>query len=258
MTVPDAAELHDFLAIANRAAVVAGEVIMPLYESGTDIDLKADGTPVTAADRDAERAIRDFLAGECPGHGFLGEEFGETPGDGRYRWVLDPIDGTKSFVHHVPLFGTLIALECDGEPVVGVIACHAAGETVSAATGLGAHLNGEPVHVSGVDDLASATVLFTSVQGLHEHHPRFLAGLSAEANLLRTWGDCYGYLAVATGRAEVMLDPVMHAWDVAALYPVIREAGGTITAWDGSEAPGGSCIATNDRLHGRILELTGR
>src|SRR5690349_16778621 len=107
-------ELAELLDIARRAALVARDVIMPLYEAGTSVELKADRTPVTAADRGAEEAIRSFLAKECPAHGVLGEEFGETPGDGRHRWILDPIDGTKSFIHHVPLFGTLIALERDG------------------------------------------------------------------------------------------------------------------------------------------------
>ena len=102
-------ELEDLLGIARRAAEVAREVIMPLYAGGTAVELKADRTPVTVADRNAEVALREFLARECPGHGILGEEFGETPGDGRYRWILDPIDGTKSFIHRVPLFGTLIA-----------------------------------------------------------------------------------------------------------------------------------------------------
>ncbi len=130
-------ELKDLLEIARRAALVAGEVIMPLYNAGTSVELKSDNTPVTIADKNAELAIREFLLRECPSHGVLGEEFPETPGDGRHRWILDPIDGTKSFIHHVPLFGTLIALERDGVPLVGVIACHAVGETASGATGVG-------------------------------------------------------------------------------------------------------------------------
>ena len=124
-------ELGELLAIARRAATIAGEAIMPLYEAGIVAELKEDRTPVTVADRSAELAMREFLERECPGHGVLGEEFGETLGDGRHRWVLDPIDGTASFIRHVPLFGTLVGLERDGEPVVGVIACHAAGETVT-------------------------------------------------------------------------------------------------------------------------------
>lgn len=246
-------DLSNLLEIARRAAALAGDVIMPLYASGTAVELKADRTPVTAADRNAELAIREFLARECPGHGILGEEFGELPGDGRHRWVLDPIDGTKSFTHHVPLFGTLVALERDGLPVVGVIACHAAGETVSAALGLGASLNGEPVRVSAVDRLEDATLTMTSYARTAAMHPKGFSSLVSRCGLARAWGDCYGYLMVATGRAEVMLDPEMSIWDAAALYPVITEAGGGFSQWDGTPGVGKSVVATNGLLHEAVL-----
>jgi histidinol phosphatase-like enzyme (inositol monophosphatase family) len=254
MSEPSASDLQDLLDVALRAAGVARTVIMPLYESGIEVDLKADSTPVTAADRGAELAIRDFLARECPGHGVLGEEFPETPADGPYRWVLDPIDGTKSFIHHVPLFGSLIALEHAGVPVVGVIACHAAGETVAAARGLGCRLNGEPCHVSDTALLADSTLLTTSYSRLLRLHPKAFESLVYGCGLARAWGDCHGYLAVAAGRADIMLDPEMNPWDVAALYPVITEAGGTITTWDGSAKPGDSCVATNGRLHPIVMD----
>ncbi len=171
--------------------------------------------------------------------------------------MLDPIDGTKSFVHRVPLFGTLISLEHDQEPVVGVIACHAAGETVSAATGLGAWLDGRRVRVSEVRELGAATVLTTGVQGLQRYHAGAFTLLNERANLIRTWGDCYGYLMVATGRADVMIDPIMNRWDASALYPVIREAGGAITTWSGSDAVGDSVAASNGVLHAELLECLG-
>jgi len=248
-------ELANLLDIARRAAAIAGEVIMPLYSAGIPVELKADRTPVTDADRRAELAMREFLLRECPSHAILGEEFGETPGDGRHRWILDPIDGTKSFIHHVPLFGTLVALELDGEPVAGVIACHAAGETAYAARGTGAFINQSPARVSETADLHDATVLMTSFKRLPERHPGAFQRLTAGAGLLRTWGDCYGYLAVAAGRADVMLDPVMNIWDVAALYPVITEAGGRLTTWDGSRSVGDSAVATNGALHDRVISL---
>ena len=134
-------ELAALLDLARRAAALAGEIVMPLYEQDLTVELKADGTPVTLADRRAEEAMRALLQRETPHYGVLGEEFGETPGDGRHRWVIDPIDGTKTFIHHVPLFGTLVALERDGEPVIGVVACHAVEETAWAARGGGAFLN---------------------------------------------------------------------------------------------------------------------
>jgi histidinol-phosphatase len=251
-------ELRALLGIARRAAEVAGEVIMPIYRGDIGAETKADGTPVTIADRGAEEAVRRFLERECPGHGILGEEYPERPGDGRYRWVLDPIDGTKSFIHHVPLWGTLIALERDGRPVVGVIACHAAGETISAAEGLGAELNGRPARVSNVTELANATVSTTSYSRLRERYPAGFEVLCSRAGLARAWGDCYGYLMVAAGRAEVMLDPEMNPWDVAALYPILTEAGGRITTWEGDPGPGASAIATNGFLHEELVTLLNR
>lgn len=250
-----AGELDGLLGIAREAARIAGEIVMPLYESALTVELKADRTPVTAADRGAEEAMRHFLARECPSHGVLGEELGETRGDGRHRWILDPIDGTKSFIHHVPLFGTLVALERDGLPVVGVIACHATGETAWAARGMGAWLNGRPAHVSLNADLSEATVSMTSYSRLSARHPGAYARLTATAGLLRAWGDCYGYLMVATGRADAMLDPEMSIWDAAALYPVITEAGGRMTTWEGRDGVGDSVAASNGVLHAELLAL---
>ncbi len=249
----EARDLAELLLVAREAARIAGEVIMPLYESGVSVELKADRTPVTAADRGAEEAIRRFLERECPSHGILGEEMGSKEGDGRHRWILDPIDGTKSFIHHVPLFGTLVALERDGEPVVGVIACHAAGETAWAARGLGAFLNGQPARVSATASLSEATVSTTSYKRMLEGWPAGFRALCREAGLLRAWGDCYGYLMVAAGRADVMLDPEMSIWDAAALYPVITEAGGRMTTWSGEAKVGDSVVASNGLLHAQVL-----
>ena len=246
-------ELSNYLEIARRAAVIAGEVIMPLYNAGTTVELKSDNTPVTVADRNAELAIREFLAKECPDHGILGEEFPETPGDGRHRWILDPIDGTKSFIHHVPLFGTLIALERDGVPVAGVIACHAVNETASGATGLGAFLNGEACRVSSTASLAEATVSMTSFSRMLRGRSEGTARLVEQCALARAWGDCYGYLALAAGRVDVMLDPIVNLWDAAALYPIITEAGGGFSAWDGTPGVGDSVVATNGILHEAVI-----
>lgn len=250
-----ASDLLGLFAIALRAADIARDVIMPLYESALTVELKADRTPVTVADKRAEEAIRSFLQRECPSHGILGEEFGETAGDGRHRWVLDPIDGTKSFIHHVPLFGTLIALERDGEPVVGVIACHAVGETVAAAKGEGAWLNGRRASVSTVAPVAEATVSMTSATRVDAEHPKAWQALATGARMIRTWGDCYGYLAVAAGRVEAMLDPEMNIWDAAALYPVITEAGGRMTTWRGEDRVGDSVAASNGLVHDELLRI---
>lgn len=243
------------LAIALHAAELARDVIMPLYESGVGVELKSDGTPVTDADRRAEATIREFLARECPDHSVLGEEYGESAGSGDYRWLLDPIDGTKSFIHHVPLFGTLIALERAGDPVVGVIACHALNETASAAAGHGAHLNGIPIRVSNVGTIAEATVLTTSIQGMQIALGDQLDAILPKPKLLRTWGDCYGYLQVACGRADAMLDPIMNPWDASALFPILREAGGSITTWSGEPVVGDSVAASNGVLHAELLDM---
>jgi histidinol phosphatase-like enzyme (inositol monophosphatase family) len=250
-------DVAELCRIAEQAAAIAGQAIMPLYESSIAVELKADRTPVTVADRRAEEVMREFLRKECPGHAILGEEFGETPGHGTYRWVLDPIDGTKSFIHRVPLFGTLVALERDGAPIVGVIACHAAGEVISAGEGLGAWLNGQPARVSGVSELAAATVSMTSFSRMPKYYPSGFRALCDSAGLLRTWGDCYGYLLVASGRIEAMLDPVMNHWDVAALWPIIREAGGRLTTWAGQDTVGNSAIASNGTVHAELLAVLG-
>ena len=249
------AELAELTGIARRAAAIAGEIVMPLYNEGVTVELKADGTPVTEADRRAEEAMRELFARETPAFGVLGEELGESPGDGRHRWVIDPIDGTKTFIHHVPLFGTLVALEREGKPVVGVVACHAVGETAWASRGGGAFLNGEPTHVSRTASLGEATVLTTSAASVQRRSPAALARLVREAGLLRSWGDCYGYLAVVAGRAEAMIDPVVNPWDIAPFAVMLGEAGGRLTTWAGVEGAGEDAVATNGRIHEALLHV---
>ena len=248
-------ELEELTGIARRAAALAGNVVMPLYEQRLTVELKADGTPVTEADRRAEEAMRELFARETPGFGVLGEEQGESAGDGRHRWVIDPIDGTKSFIHHVPLFGTLVALERDGEPVIGVVACPAVGETAWACRGGGAFLNGEPTRVSDRDSLSEATVLTTSSASLQRRSPGGFARLAQEAGMLRSWGDCYGYLAVIAGRAEAMIDPVVNPWDIAPFAVLMGEAGGRLTTWEGIDGAGEDAVATNGRIHDALLDV---
>ena len=247
------AELAELLGLARRAAALAGEIVMPLYERGITVELKADGTPVTEADRRAEEAMRALFARETPAFGVLGEELGETRGEADARWIVDPIDGTKSFIHRVPLFGTLVALERGGEPVVGVVACHAVGETAWAARGGGAFLNGERARVSATATLAEATVLTTSPASLQRRAPDGFARLAREAALLRSWGDCFGYLAVIAGRAEAMIDPAVNPWDVAPFAVLLTEAGGRLTDWVGRAGAGGDAIAGNVPVHAAVL-----
>ncbi len=220
--------------------------------SGYDLDEKADGTPVTIADRTAERLIREELAHRHPADAILGEEEGES-GAGPRRWIVDPIDGTLSFVHGVPMFGTLLAVE-DSDGILAAAIHHPAlAETVWAGRGLGAFHNGEPCHVNA-NDRVDRSVLSTSDYAAMT--PSMLASVHRSGFLLRTWGDAYGYTLIATGRMEVMVDPIVNVWDVAPMALIIPEAGGRFSALDGSPSyRAGSAVATNGRLHERVLDL---
>ena len=245
------------LEAASAVARLAGRVALGQYRTGIAVEVKGDGSPVTVADRAAELAAREWIEQRFPDDGILGEEFGVTRPDARRRWVLDPIDGTKTFVRGVPLWGTLVAL-CEGETVLaGAAYFPAVEELVAAAPGEGCWWNGARCRVSDVSHLDRATVLATD-ERMHGDVGRQAAWhrLAEDAYVSRTWGDCYGYLLVATGRAEVMVDPIMNPWDACALQPVIEEAGGVFTDWRGRRtAFGGDTIATNSALS-RVVRVT--
>lgn len=250
--------LGALLALAMQAAWAGGRKTLAYFNNGTPVEIKGDGSPVTAADRDAEAEIRRLITAAFPGHGILGEEEGERAGDGEYRWIIDPIDGTLTFVQGVPLYGTLIGLEVRGEPSLGVIYMPALDEMVAAARGLGCTWNGRPARVSGVNRLDQAFITVTSEFDCRQRSSSFqqLADLT---RLQRTWADCYGYVLVATGRAEIAVDPRMHIWDCAPLLPIVEEAGGRFTNWAGERTiDGGDAVATNGPLHARVLEVLGR
>ena len=245
----------------EQVARIAGEVALRYYKSSLVIESKADGSPVTIADRTAEGAARGWIEERYPGDGILGEELGMTRPDSRRRWLLDPIDGTKTFVRGVPLWGTLVAL-CEGDDVLaGAAYLPALGESVAAAPGAGCWWNGTRCRVSSVEALREATVLTTDERFAGD--AGHLAGwrhLSGKAAVSRSWGDCYGYLLVATGRAEVMVDGILSPWDAAALMPIIEEAGGVFTDWKGTRSAfGGSAVATNQgvAVESRLLLGTG-
>jgi histidinol phosphatase-like enzyme (inositol monophosphatase family) len=233
-----------------EAARVAGAVALRHFGKPIAVERKDDGSPVTIADREAERAVRTWIAEWFPDDAVLGEEFGMTGDPGVRRWLVDPIDGTKSFVAGVPLWGTLIAVLERDTVVAGAINCAAAGELVVAAVGAGAWHNGARCAVSRVDDLAGATLLTTDSRFLDRPDRRARFGYLAErVKIARTWGDCFGYVLVATGRAEAMVDDRMNPWDAAPLMPIITEAGGVFTDWRGQRTPfGGDSIATNAAL----------
>lgn len=252
MDRPDLRRLLDF---AVDCAQRAGAFTLGHFHAGTAHEMKPDNTPVTAADRGAEERLRAWIAAEYPDHGLIGEEYGETPGTAPARWILDPIDGTVSFVSGVPLYSVLVGFEWEGEVVAGVIHLPALGETVYAARGLGCHWNGRPARVSGVRELAEARLVVTSAKLMYKYGrgPAY-ERLRDACYTDRGWSDAYGYALLATGRAEVVLDPVMSIWDTAALMPIVREAGGQLTDWTGrTDHTRPEVVATNGLLHEAVM-----
>ena len=245
---------------AAEVARLTGDVALRYFRAGVTIEAKRDGTPVTIADREAEHAARGWLRTRFPDDAVLGEELGEERAGARRRWVLDPIDGTKTFVRGVPLWGSMVALHEAETVLAGAVYCPAVGELVVAAQGEGCWWNGSRCTVSSVADLRAATVLNTD-ERFPDHPQRGAARreLAAHAAVSRSWGDCYGYLLVATGRAELMTDPVLSLWDAAALQPVIGEAGGVFTDWRGRATAfsGAGVIATNALLAAEIRSALG-
>ena len=217
------------------------------------VDRKGDGTPVTAADRATERLVRERLAADHPDDEIVGEEELDVAGTSGRRWIVDPIDGTKAFTHGVPLFCTLLAVEDEHGPAVGVIELPALGETVYAGRGLGCWCNERPAHVSDRAALAGA---YLTTSGFDYWPTPSLLAVQAAGLQMRTWGDGYGYALVATGRVEVMVDPRAARWDLAAMPVIIGEAGGRFTDFGGAErSDGGNGVASNGTLHAEVLAL---
>ena len=233
-------------------AVAAGDLTLEWFQNADlAVDRKDDGSPVTAADRAAERLIRERLADRFPDDTVIGEEEAETTGGSDRTWVIDPVDGTKAFTRGVPLFSTLVALVDDEGPAIGVIHLAGLGETVWAGRDRGAYHNGEPCRVSDHSRLEGAYVCTSGFS--YWSRPHLERVLASGANL-RTWGDAYGYFLVATGRAEAMIDPECFDWDVAPIAVIIAEAGGIFTDRDGHESwTSGSGVATNGLIHSGAL-----
>jgi histidinol-phosphatase len=261
-----AARLEAALAATRLAAA---ETLRWFGGDGLVVDTKSDASPVTQADRAAEAILRRELLGAFPADAFLGEETGATTGTSGYEWVVDPIDGTKSFIRGVPLYATLVGCRHGGRGVLGVIAIPALDETVYAARGGGAwHVRGTaaPVaaRVSRRDTLAASLLCSSDFTSFSRWSGGRSAGeaargrLEAACGVVRTWGDGYGYLLVATGRADLMVDPLMNAWDAAAVETVVAEAGGRFTDWNGRDRiDSGDGVATNGLLHDAVLGLLG-
>lgn len=244
------------LEVALDVARAAGEATLRWFQArDLAVDSKADGTPVTAADRAAERLVRERLAAAFPDDGVLGEEEPERPGTSGRRWIVDPIDGTKAFTRGVPLYSTLLALDDEHGPAVGVIVLPPLNQAVYAGRGLGCWADGAPARVSATPCLNGAYL--TSSSYSHWDDDALLAVKHAGCHL-RTWGDGYGYAMVATGRADAMVDPTVELYDVAPMPVIMAEAGGRFSSWDGAPgAAGGSGVATNGVVHDELLTLLG-
>ncbi|MEM7264065.1 MAG: inositol monophosphatase family protein [Planctomycetota bacterium] len=251
-------ELKTRMEIAADAARQAGEFTLQYYQGEFEVERKADESPVTIADRGAEKWLEEFLRSHFPDDTIFGEEFGERAGSSGWRWVLDPIDGTKSFVAGVPLFGNMVGLEDpDGEAVVGAIALPALGDLIFAGRGEGCFWNDDRARVSDVSELSESVALFTGPEcfemtGTEEAWTR----VRGAVRFVRGWGDCYGHLLVATGRAEMMLDPILEDWDSVPLLPIVEEAGGRFTSWSGERtARGKSGVSTNAAIADAVRSL---
>ena len=250
---PDRDSLFSFCAELARAS---GDLIRTHFRGGYTVDTKADESPVTIADREAELLMRAMIERSFPGHGILGEEFGVHQPDARYQWVLDPIDGTKNFICHSYLFGTLIALLRDGRPILGVIH-HPVTRDLLIGDARGAWLNGVRTGVRPCTRIEDAQMLTSNHYITWEYqNGAAYERLARRALRYNTWGDCHGYFLVASGGADLMLDPIMSVWDLMALIPIIEGAGGRITDWHGNDAvTGTSAVATAGPIHDEVVRM---
>jgi histidinol phosphatase-like enzyme (inositol monophosphatase family) len=255
--IPDASELKSLLDFAAQLARDAGEITLRHFKGSFLAERKADNSFVTVADRETEKYLRASIEKAFPDDAILGEEEGEKRGKSNRRWILDPIDGTYSFVHRVPLYGVLIGLEIDGEAVIGVVNLPALDELIYAARGVGCFWNDAPARVSSTNSLSDALLLATDFGACEQYgFDRATQILQRQVHSRRTWGDAYGHVLVATGRADIMLDPVMNVWDCAALLPIVEEAGGTFTDWQGRRTiHGGNAISTNGALFESVMAV---
>ncbi len=250
--------LEEYLDFARETAWQAGQLTLGYFQTGLRPDFKADDTPVTAADRAAEALIRRRIEQKYPGHAIVGEEYGAEGSEGKsHRWIIDPIDGTRAFVRGVPMYAVLIGLEIEGVCQVGVAHFPALGEMIAAATGAGCWWNGRRARVSEVATLKDGLLTHAdtasfAVYGKGAAWQR----LRAAAGFRVGWSDAYGYLLVATGRAEVMLDPIMNVWDCAPHLPILQEAGGFFGDWRGNPTIySNEAIATTQTLLPEVMRL---
>jgi histidinol-phosphatase len=248
--------LQHYLDFATFLAYRAGKITLGHFNTDVHVNLKENNDPVTAADHAAEDFVRAEIERKFPGHAIVGEEFGSNNGDSPFRWTIDPIDGTKSFIRGVPLFGVLIGLEIEGIIRVGAAYFPPLDEMLCAADGLGCWWNGRRARGSEVGEISKACVLTSDFERLGERDPTLVQRFAKRKALLRTWGDAYGYLLVATGRAEICIDPFLDIWDYGPYPVILREAGGYFGTWSGEEGhTRGDALACNAALKPEAVKL---
>lgn len=259
MSELSASELKSYLDFAVETAFLAGQVTLGHFQTGLKAEFKADDSPVTLADHQAEKVIREHIEKHYPKHGMLGEEYGEANQGSSFRWVIDPIDGTKSFMRGVPLYGVLLGLEIEGRIEVGVSYFPGLGDMVYAASGLGSYWNGRRCYVSNTTQLDRAVLSFTDASSFHQYGREAAWQRLQQRVYYRVgWSDAYGHMLVATGRCEVMLDPIMNPWDCGPFPVLLREAGGYFGSWSGKEGIyAGEALSTTKALLPEVLALLG-
>jgi myo-inositol-1(or 4)-monophosphatase len=252
----DNKSLKEFKQFSSLLIQESTQIISEYFRTPIDVQRKSDDTPVTIADKKAEEKMRELIVKHYPDHGILGEEFGNDKTDADYVWVLDPIDGTKSFICGAVTFGTLIGLLYKGEPLFGIIHLPALNESLY-GDNKGAELNGKKVFVRKCANLSDAVLLTTEHNTVHEQkNGEKFDKLSKEVYLYRNLGDCYGYYLLASGFADIMLDPIVAPWDILPVIPIIRGSGGVITDWHGQDpVKGNSVIASASDLHPGLLKI---
>lgn len=242
---------------AIEIAKQGGAHTLKYFNKSFEVERKSDDSPVTVADREVESMMREAITDQFPKHGIVGEEYSDENPESPVQWILDPIDGTKSFIHGVPLYTTLIGVVVDGVPKVGIIYAPAVDELCDAAEGKGARLNGVSCEVRPCDDLADASFMSTDCYtSANFDYGQAFDALVKKTRLHRTWGDAYGHMLVATGRADLMFDPILNIWDAAPLLTILREAGGVFCDTDGKETiESGNGLSCSRELLPEVLEV---
>lgn len=248
-------ETQDLLTFAIDCAYHAGRLTLQYFNTPPQVEWKADMSPVTQADKESETLLRQYIETQYPTHSIVGEEFGESHGSSGFCWVLDPIDGTRSFARGFHIYGVQIALEHDGEPILGLVYFPVLDEMVAAGKDLGCRVNGRRCNVSKVSQMSEALIFAHNQDIIDRRCPEF-AALQNQTYLSRNWGDCYSFVSVATGRADIAVDPRMEPWDSGPMITILEEAGGRFTSWSGERTIWGpDALATNGVLHDEVLAL---